>query len=102
MRKIIPLLMLSVFSYFTAKTQNSPAVSLGASIDILSGDYCFGGYGAVRANAFGGVPPYTYQWSVGPNTQILSGLSAGTYDVTITDNVGATATATNSISNASV
>lgn len=33
----------------------------------------------------GGVPPYTYQWSNGEQLPQLSGLAAGTYQITVTD-----------------
>jgi uncharacterized repeat protein (TIGR03803 family) len=40
-----------------------------------------------------GVPHYTYIWSPGGSTnQTITGLSAGTYTITVTDNRGATAT----------
>ncbi len=47
----------------------------------------------------GGIPPYTYTWSDG-NTQttiVATGLSAGTYTVTISDSSGCSSTASNTI-----
>ncbi|MCC6463663.1 MAG: T9SS type A sorting domain-containing protein [Saprospiraceae bacterium] len=52
---------------------------------------CFGGKdGAVDLTVSGGSPGYTYQWSNGANTEDLSGLGAGQYAVTVTDNLGYT------------
>ncbi|HXB10894.1 MAG TPA: hypothetical protein VNZ45_02825, partial [Bacteroidia bacterium] len=43
----------------------------------------------------GGTPPYTYLWSPGGNTnQTATGLSAGTYTVTVKDSVGCLSSAT--------
>jgi len=38
----------------------------------------------------GGIPPYTFLWSNGSTTVNLTGLSQGTYSVTVTDSAGAT------------
>jgi len=45
---------------------------------------CSGGYdGEAEVTATGGVAPYSYLWSTGDNTNKISGLSAGTYEVTV-------------------
>lgn len=49
--------------------------------------------GTAGVNAIGGISPYTYAWSNGQTTQQLNGINAGTYNVTITDQVGCTSTA---------
>lgn len=41
----------------------------------------------------GGTPPYTYLWSTGKTTQTITGLSVGTYKLTVTDKDGQTASA---------
>lgn len=41
--------------------------------------------GAIQLSASGGTTPYTYNWSTGDNTSDISGLSAGTYFVTVED-----------------
>src|SRR5690606_26477012 len=47
---------------------------------------CNGGSnGTATANANGGTAPYTYLWSNGLTTQTITGLTAGSYNVTITD-----------------
>ncbi len=49
--------------------------------------------GVAIANVLGGTPNYQYSWNTVPaqNTQMATGLSAGTYIVTVTDDNGCTA-----------
>lgn len=53
--------------------------------------------GSITANPSGGTSPYTYLWSNGQTTQTISGLSAGTYTVTVTDANACIAIATGTI-----
>ena len=47
---------------------------------------CYGDSdGALYALATGGTEPYTFLWSTGDTTTAITGLSAGTYTVTVTD-----------------
>jgi hypothetical protein len=59
---------------------------------------CGAANGSVTATATGGTMPYTYVWSTGDQTAMVSGLMAGTYTVTVTDANNCTATATATIS----
>jgi len=50
-----------------------------------SNDTCSGSLGGIASNGFGGHEPYMFDWSNGSTSQELSGLSAGTYTLTLTD-----------------
>ncbi|HWB62547.1 MAG TPA: gliding motility-associated C-terminal domain-containing protein, partial [Chitinophagales bacterium] len=50
--------------------------------------------GAINLTITGGAPSYSFLWSNASSTQNLSGLTAGTYNVTITDSHLCTVTAT--------
>ena len=78
-------------------TQPSASVSATAVAD--QNVFCFGGNnGSVNLDVTGGTSPYTFVWSNGANTEDLSGLTSGTYNVTITDANGCTASASATIS----
>ena len=50
---------------------------------------CFGGAdGTIDISPAGGTAPYTFSWSNGPTTEDLTGLTAGDYTVTMTDQQG--------------
>ncbi len=59
---------------------------------------CPGGTdGSMIANINGGVSPITTLWSNGETSNVITDLAQGMYDVTVTDNNGCTATASESI-----
>ena len=72
--------------------------TLNASAAITAGISCNGeSNGTAMASATGGTPPYTYAWSGGGSNAAKTGLSIGTYTVSITDINGCTGTATTTI-----
>jgi hypothetical protein len=77
-------------------------VSPGANLSVNTNGTnlsCFGSNdGSATANVASGNTPFSYSWSNGGNAQTINGLSAGTYTVTVTDNLGCTGTSSISIS----
>jgi len=68
-------------AFYTVTVYENPSVSMEVS-DIS----CFGGNdGSINLTVTSGTPPYSYNWSNGYTGQDPSGLSAGTYSVTVTD-----------------
>jgi gliding motility-associated-like protein len=76
-------------------TQPTPVV---ATIGAITNVSCNGGAnGSTSASGSGGTPPYFYSWTSGSTTSNATGLSAGTYTVTVTDINGCTGTASATI-----
>lgn len=72
----------------TVSNSNGPAVVLQSQTNVLCNG---GGNGSATVTVTGGTSPYTYAWSPSGGTNATaSGLSAGTYTVTITDANGCT------------
>lgn len=63
----------------------APASALTVALLNLTNETCGGGNGTIEVYAIGGTPPYAYAWSNGAITAAVTGLSAGTYTVTVTD-----------------
>jgi hypothetical protein len=84
-------------------TVNTTVSSAGgpSGSTMVSNVSCFGGAnGAIVLTSSGGTPPYTYSWNDGPTSKNRSGLSAGTYTVTITDANGCQATVVSNVTQA--
>ncbi len=70
-----------------------PANPFSVSITSTDVTSCNGSDGTATAMPSGGAGGYTYLWNTGETTQTITGLSAGTYVVVVTDANGCTATA---------
>ncbi|MEA3446131.1 MAG: hypothetical protein U9R19_15535, partial [Bacteroidota bacterium] len=82
--KIFFILLMCVILNFSAKAQISLSYT---STDIM----CYGDTnGVIGIVVSGGTLPYQYLWNNGATSQILINLGAGTYSVTVIDNVGST------------
>ncbi len=76
---------------FTITGGTGPTISGVTPTNVL----CNGGTsGIATATGSGGTGALTYSWNNGQNTQGATGLSAGTYTVTVSDNNGCTSTTT--------
>lgn len=76
---------------------NQP-LPFSVGIDSLLNVKCNGGNnGAIYVTGSGGTPSYTYSWSTGQTTTDITGLSPGSYKITITDANGCMADTTLSV-----
>ncbi len=72
-----------------------PLKPLFTGISATSTVSCSGSDGTIHLTVEGGTPPLSYSWLNASNTQVSTvqnptGLAAGTYSVTVTDNIGCT------------
>jgi hypothetical protein len=95
MKKITALFYTLLFALVTLSFNQAKATPVHAVISYTHGVCCCGqsnGWSIVTPN--GGTSPYTYSWVPSGGTDSTgSGLPAGSYTVTVTDNLGQTATA---------
>lgn len=56
--------------------------------ETITHDICNQGRGSISLSVSGGTPPYNYYWSNGRVSQSNIGLTAGSYSVTVVDNMG--------------
>ncbi|MBA9074765.1 hypothetical protein GGR22_002938 [Flavobacterium gossypii] len=76
----------------------NPAIVLTTGGGVTNTSCNGGTNGTATVAPTGGTPPYTYSWSPSGGTNATAtGLSAGAYTVTVTDNIGCTATRTFSV-----
>ncbi len=66
--------------------------ALTVNIQMMAPAVCTYATGSLQANASGGTPPYTYLWNNGSTEAGIGPVVAGTYSVTVTDAMSATAT----------
>jgi gliding motility-associated-like protein len=80
---------LTVTDFLGCSVTDSVYVNVAETISItgiVTNVSCFGlSDGSVDISLNGGIPPYSYIWSNGNNTEDVSSLPAGIYDVTVTD-----------------
>ena len=78
-------------SAVASATVTQPSAALTGIISSIGNVSCYNGSnGSVNIDISGGTPPYNYQWNNGATTQNITGISSGTYAVTITDSKGCT------------
>ncbi|WP_169578062.1 beta strand repeat-containing protein [Rudanella lutea] len=91
-------------SYGTSLTFTTSAAPTPLTVSIIqtTNVSCAGGAnGSLSASASGGVGSYTYNWTpgnpAGDGTATITGLAAGSYTITVTDNQGTSATAVGTV-----
>ena len=69
----------------TTETVVNNSGGFTASVTTVTDENCGDATDAIDITVIGGVSPYSFAWSNSASTEDISGLSAGTYDLVITD-----------------
>jgi hypothetical protein len=77
-----------------------PSSPLDWGFYVVNDTLCNGNVGKLQITGLTGTPPYTYLWSDGSSGTTLTGLTADTYSVTITDFYGCEKTKSATVENA--
>lgn len=77
-----------------------PSTPLDWGFYVVNDTQCYGNVGKVQITGLTGTPPFTYLWSNGDTGTTITGLTADTYSVTITDDYGCVTTKSAVVENA--
>lgn len=84
--------------FFIMKFEHMLSPGLSANMTPIDASCAGGCDGVLTADAFGSCAvPYSYSWSTGDTTSVITGLCPGVYSVTITDAMGNSVTYTDTI-----
>lgn len=67
---------------------------------VVNDTQCFGNVGKLQITGLTGTAPFTYLWSDGSTGTTITGLTAGSYSVTVSDSGGCTKTKVGTVANA--
>lgn len=93
----------------TVTSDNGCTASIGGAVNLVPGNFnislnvnhptCQGtATGSIQANVANGAAPFTYAWSNGSTASSINNLTAGSYNLTVTDNLGCTSVQSASLS----
>lgn len=78
----------------------SPSNPLDFGFYVVNNTQCFGNTGKLQITGLTGTAPFTYLWSDGSTGTTITGLTAATYSVTVTDSSGCEKTKSAVVANA--
>ena len=80
-------------------TISQPALPFTVACSVTNPTFSGATNGQIGVTTTNGVAPFTYLWNNSSTSNPLTGLSTGTYSVTVTDNIGCTATCSSTLNN---